>query len=507
MRKTLPPSLLWGFRPSVAGIDNKLLVYYCIADFYKLVNNPKKVKKTEDELIKKCDLIFAQGTILKKKCESINKNVHIFPFGVNIDTFKSNADELPTEMKDFKKPIIGYIGGIHRHVDFELIRFIAENNIDKSIVLVGPAQTSVAKIRNLKNVFLLGKKDFKQLPHYISRFDVCIIPYELNEYTQTVFPTKLNEYHAMGKPVVSTNLSEIVNFNIKNDELVFIGKTKEEFNSCLLKALEINNAEMAEKRIASAKTNNWDDRVSQMSGLIEKQLIMKEKDAIGHWKDNFLKLYRVSRRKIASFVAVFGIIYLVLFYTSLGWIIAKPLEVSNTVQKADAIVVFAGGVGESGTAGQGYEERVEYAAKLYKEGYAKNLIFSSGYVYAFSEPEVMKALAISLGIPEKDIILEDAARNTLENVKNTTDILLKHDWDKVLLISSPYNMRRALLVFRKTAKNINVVCVPIRKSRFYAHPEKDKDGKIIWKKINIRQIKGIVHEYLGIVYYWYKGYI
>jgi len=505
--------IIWTFLPTgtaidvVSGIDNKLLVYYCIADFYKLVNNPSKVKKTEDELIKKCDLIFAQGTILKEKCVRINKNVHIFPFGVNMDTFKNHTNELPTDMKDLKKPIIGYVGGVHRHVDFELIKFVANSNPDKSIVLVGPEQTNVASIRNLKNVFLVGKKDFGQLPNYIGNFDVCIIPYELNEYTQTVFPTKLNEYHAMGKPVVSTNLSEVVNFNLKNDNLVFIGKTKEEFNDCLLKALKSNNADVAKKRTVSAATNNWDDRVNQMSELIEKQIITKETNITSHWKGNFLKLYKVSRRKIASFVAVFGIIYLALFYTSLCWIIAKPLEISNKIQKADAIVVFAGGVGESGKAGQGYEERVEYAAKLYKEGYAKNLIFSSGYSYAFKEPEVMKALAISLDIPEKAIILEEAARNTVENVKNTTDILIKHNWNKILLVSSPYNMRRAFLVFKKTAKNVNVIYTPIRKSRFYAHPKRNEDGKRIWKRINVQQIKGIIHEYLGIIYYWFKGYI
>ena len=43
--------IVWTFLPTgialdiANGLDNKLLVYYCIADFYELVSNPKKIKK------------------------------------------------------------------------------------------------------------------------------------------------------------------------------------------------------------------------------------------------------------------------------------------------------------------------------------------------------------------------------------------------------------------------------------------------------------------------------
>ncbi len=129
--------IIWTFLPTGIALDiinnlnKKLLVYYCIADFYQLVGNPKKVKKTEDELIKKSDLIFAQGKVLEEKCKQLNKNVHIFPFGVKIevfDNFRHNLAIIPDDIKIMKKPIIGYVGGIHRHVDFNLIKFLAEKH-------------------------------------------------------------------------------------------------------------------------------------------------------------------------------------------------------------------------------------------------------------------------------------------------------------------------------------------------------------------------------------------
>lgn len=168
-------------------------------------------------------------------------------------------------------------------------------------------------------------------------------------------------------------------------------------------------------------------------------------------------------------------------------------------------MVFSGGVGESGHAGQGYEERVQQAVELYKKGYADKVIFSSGYTYRFKEPLVMKALAISLGVPENSIILEDKARNTFENVGFTRQILVKNGWNRILLVTAPYHMKRVYLVFHKIANDINVTYVPILNSRFYAHSFLNRGEG--WKQINVEQIRGILHEYLSIIYYWFKGYI
>jgi uncharacterized SAM-binding protein YcdF (DUF218 family) len=185
------------------------------------------------------------------------------------------------------------------------------------------------------------------------------------------------------------------------------------------------------------------------------------------------------------------------------WFLAEPLVISNKPENADAIVVLGGGVGESGKAGQGYEERVEYATWLYKKGYAGHVIFSSGYTYIFKETLVMKALAVSLGVPESAIILENKAVNTFEKVKFIKEILDNERWKNVIVLSSPYHMLRVSKVFNKQAPGINVTYAPIPKSTFYSHENRG----VFSKKIDLRQIGGIIHEYLGIVYYWWKGWI
>ncbi len=109
----------------------------------------------------------------------------------------------------------------------------------------------------------------------------------------------------------------------------------------------------------------------------------------------------------------------------------------------------------------------------------------------------MKFLALSMGIPNKSITLEQKANSTYENVKYSYDILKKRHFDEVMLITSPYNMLRASLVFRNIAPDLKVVYVPIQEPQFYR-----REGKV-----KLEQIRAIMHEYLGILHYIYKGYI
>ncbi|MBM3251225.1 MAG: glycosyltransferase [Candidatus Omnitrophica bacterium] len=507
--------IVWAFLPTpltldiIDNLNYRLVIYYCIDNFRVSSAAAKKIKNSEIKLLKKADLVFVTSKALYNYCSQYNDRIYNFPFAVNFQQFQEirlKKYPPPAEMEKINRPVIGYVGGIHKWLDLHLIKEAATNYPQYSFVFIGPVQADVSLLANLKNIYFLGAKNHGQLPDFINNFDVCLIPYLITDYTNNVYPTKLNEYHALGKPVVSTALPEVIDFNQENDRLVFIGRNYQEFISHISNALNDSGDNLIEKRIACAKRNSWAARIREMENLVE-DIIKKKSRMPIDWRTSLGRIYRNWRRKTLKIFSVCFITYLLVFYTPLVWFLAAPLKISEHPRKVDAIVVFAGGVGESGKASQGYEERVQQAVNLYRQGYAKYLFFSSGYTHVFEESLLMKALAVSLGVPEDRVILEDKARNTYENVKFTKIFLNKNGWNSIILVSSPYHMLRASLVFGKIANNIKVVYAPVANNSFYAHPSRDGEGRRILRRISLLQIKGVIHEYLGILYYWSKGWI
>jgi len=112
--------------------------------------------------------------------------------------------------------------------------------------------------------------------------------------------------------------------------------------------------------------------------------------------------------------------------------------------------------------------RMEVACKAFlsqgnKEGDV--MILTGGRVQTgdnvSSEAEVMKELAIKNGVEESKIILEDEAKNTIENVLNTREIMeeIGH-MDKVVIITSDYHMERSKKIFEFVfGKDFKIECI------------------------------------------------
>lgn len=498
--------IIWTFLPTPLSLDiieslvNKIAIYYCIDNFSFSSVSAKKVKRSEEKLLRKIDLVFATSRGIYDYCSKYNKKVYNFPFAVNFSEFENvrlKEDIMPDELKDIKSPIIGYIGGVHKWIDQAIVREAAKKYPECSFVFVGPIQTNISLLLSCKNIHFLGQKEHERLPFFIKHFDVCIIPYLITDYTRNVYPTKLNEYLAMSKPVVSTNIPEVRAFDEKYSNVVYLVEDGERFTEYIDRAIKSDNQVLKNKRIEAAKENSWDARIEKMSELINREIEKKRLDIEARWKGNLISFYRRARRKTLGVVGIGLFLYLLFFKTPFVWFLASPLRISDIPQKADAIVVFGGGVGETGSPGKSTIERARYAGELYLKGYAEKIVFSSGYTYIHNDAENMSLLGISMGVSPKDIILEQKANNTYENVIFTKAILDRYGWSSILLVSSPYNMRRAYLVFRSHCKGLNVFYTPVLESQFYDRAF----------GVRSEQIMAIIHEYLGIFYYRFKGYI
>jgi uncharacterized SAM-binding protein YcdF (DUF218 family)/glycosyltransferase involved in cell wall biosynthesis len=495
----------WTFLPTplaldlLRELDPQLTIYYCIDDLAASSLAARRIVPSEQRLFKEADLVFVTSEALRKRAAQFSSRVHLFPFGVSFDRFdqvRAGHEPPPADLAPLPRPIVGYVGGLHQWVDQELIAAAASRMPDASFAIIGPIQTDVSALERCPNITLLGQRPHPELPRYVKGFDVGIVPYRLTDYTANVYPTKLNEYLVMGIPVVATDLAEIRRFNTEHGDIVAVAADAGGFVSAVRAALTPASSQVVERRIAVAHSNSWQSRIAAMKRLIDEGL--ERRSASGQrWEEKLRRVYRRTRTRIAQVILGLAAVYLLIFNTNLVWWGASPLVVSAAPAAADAIVVFAGGVGESGKAGGGAQERIAQAVALYKSGYAPVLILSSGYVYSFQEAEVMRALAVDQGVPASAILLERRAANTYQNVKFVDEILREHGWRRVLLVSSPYHMRRALLVWRKQAPEVTVLPTPVAQSQFYEHG----------RGASLEQVRGILQEYLAILGYWRRGWV
>ena len=293
--------VIWTFLPTdtVATLVRMLskprgvVVYYCIADFAELSPHRDEMLKSERSIVEMSDVIFAQGPRLAERCSHGGKKVEIFPFGVNLNRFtkengqaNSSAVEKPATagkagsayafMSALPRPVIGYVGGIHRFFDVEMLAAMARAKPDWSWVLVGPLQISPRELKQIPNIHLAGPKAHEELPHYIRGFDVGIVPYLSNGYTQTVVPTKINEYLAMGKPVVSTDLPEVRTFNGKHGIIITSPNRPAEFVASIERALFSPSEDaVINRRRTVAALNDWEGCFERMNHFIERELRKK----------------------------------------------------------------------------------------------------------------------------------------------------------------------------------------------------------------------------------------
>ena len=496
--------IVWTFLPTptaldlIHTVDPLVTIYYCADDFAASSSSARRISRSEDRLFAEADLTFVTSQKLLDRASLKSTRVHRFPAGVNYDEFaraSAEPDGIPADLKALRGPIAGYVGALHVWLDQELVADVARRMPDVTFALVGPTRSDTSALTACANVRLLGAKPHAEMPVYIKGFDVGLVPYRVREYTDSVYPVKLNEYLAMGVPVVATDLPEVRRFNEEHGGVLSVASTAEQFER-RIRAILSAPPSGADTRRAVARQNSWTTRIDGMSELILQALAARE-ETRDRWEDRLKRLYRGARRRTAQILITLVLAYVILFETQVPWWLASPLRLEQPPAPADAIVVFAGGVGESGQAGGGYQERLGRAIELYRAGWAPRLVISSGFVFAFKEAEVMRGLAIANGVAPSDIALETRAANTHENVIFTNDILKQRGWRRILIVSSPYHMRRALLTWRKAAPEVDVQPEPPRSSQFYTHD----------RGATFTQIRGLVQEYVALVDYWWKGWI
>mgnify|MGYP000202085351 CR=1 FL=1 len=150
-------------------------------------------------------------------------------------------------------------------------------------------------------------------------------------------------------------------------------------------------------------------------------------------------------------------------YLFLAFYVAQNAP-KNKAKPADVILVLGAKAYRDGSYNPCLVSRVEHAVNLYKANYAPKLLFSGGIDKEdnVSEAETMKEIALSLGVPARDILLESASTSTYENLLFSKKLLEQNNLKSIILVTEPFHAPRANLVAQKL--KLNAVTSPATQS-------------------------------------------
>lgn len=208
------------FNPAAGMIAGKLgesqLIYYCVDEYTAFTGATDGLKRIEDDLFRRADLVVVSAEKLFESKHRLNPNTHVIRHGTDWKHFRTALDTstvIPSEIADLPRPIIGFHGLLADWVDYELIKKVAEHFSHGSVVLVGKtavdAEQKIKVLDGVANIHRLGRKPYADLPAYCKGFDVALNPFVVNELTLAANPLKVREYLAAGLPVVSTDIPEV----------------------------------------------------------------------------------------------------------------------------------------------------------------------------------------------------------------------------------------------------------------------------------------------------------
>lgn len=148
-------------------------------------------------------------------------------------------------------------------------------------------------------------------------------------------------------------------------------------------------------------------------------------------------------KKIAKTVSIIFSVA-VLAAGLLAWRIYSFGNASSNA-RADAAVVLGAAVWTDNVSPV-FRERINHAINLYRRGQVRKLIFTGGQGNPGepTESSAARDYALQSGIPAGDILIEEKSHTTYENILYAKQLADTHGMKKVLIVSDPLHMKRAM---------------------------------------------------------------
>ncbi len=210
----------------------------------------------------------------------------------------------------------------------------------------------------------------------------------------------------------------------------------------------------------------------------------------------------------------FTAITLFIRHTPVANMLARPLVVKETLKKADIIIVLGGGAFKNGVLAVASNERLIRGLILYKEGWAPRIIFTGGSITSgakkivhtvikspdkgaidVSEGVLMGEIALRLGVPEDDVVIDPSSANTYENLAHARKYMGEKGLKTCIIVTSSIHMTRAALIAQKLGL------------KYYLAPVKDYSDYRVGGIGRLSLFHEALWEYTAIALYRLYGYI
>jgi len=189
----------------------------------------------------------------------------------------------------------------------------------------------------------------------------------------------------------------------------------------------------------------------------------------------------------------------------------QSFEKADAPRGAAAIVVLGAGArtihgrtGKIGVLTLGGASSVLEAARIFHILDRPWIISSGGAPGGYDmipESETMKLALVELGVPPDRIILESVSRVTRDEAVATARILRELGITSCIVVTSDLHMRRALASFRREglAPVPGIARDPLDSQRPWLSWLPTSQG--------MEYQQEVVHEYVGLAWYWFRGWI
>jgi vancomycin permeability regulator SanA len=146
--------------------------------------------------------------------------------------------------------------------------------------------------------------------------------------------------------------------------------------------------------------------------------------------------------KLLLILIILGILVLAISRLVTGLYAHGKVYSASEVPVRRVAIVFGAGLWRNGSPTPVLADRVTQAANLYFAGKVEKLLMSGDNRFVdYNEPEAMRKLALSLGVPNEAIVLDYAGRRTYDTCYRAKVIFKV---DQAILVTQAFHMPRAI---------------------------------------------------------------